>query len=365
MRCRVSAGSVIAVTPEDVRTATFNSAVWSGYARSEVEGLLQRVAIQLEARQSPAATIAQAQLPRVRGGYTVSEVDDFLAELQSLDPNSPQPTPAPSGPVVDRTMLLRPAAVIVIGTATALAGGAAIASTILVFALLAVQPIAGWHRYRRLIYLVRRDRTARARHYVGGMISAWSYIPVIALIGAVADRGPKSIGLTTHAVDASAAAASWTWIITAAVTLVISILILRRAGPKLIARLRRQLRRLAPLLPHTPRERVLFAGVAVTAGICEEVLYRGFGISYLRWLDPGISHAGIIMIIGAAFGLAHLYQGPRNVVLTGLAGAWLTWITLYTGTLLPAIVLHFLVDFRICFLPPKLTDQAGWPTSSS
>ena len=43
----------------------------------------------------------------------------------------------------------------------------------------------------------------------------------------------------------------------------------------------RAFQRLAFILPVTQEERAWFALVAVTAGICEEVLYRGFLIRYL------------------------------------------------------------------------------------
>jgi membrane protease YdiL (CAAX protease family) len=56
------------------------------------------------------------------------------------------------------------------------------------------------------------------------------------------------------------------------------------------------------------------------------------------------------------FGFVHLYQGPRNVILTGVFGGLFAWLTLATGTLLPAIVIHVLVDLRIVFLPTALAE---------
>jgi hypothetical protein len=51
-----------------------------------------------------------------------------------------------------------------------------------------------------------------------------------------------------------------------------------------------------------------------------------------------------------------MYQGPRNVVVTGLLGALLTWLTIVTGTLLPAIVVHIALDLRVVFLPSSVTE---------
>jgi membrane protease YdiL (CAAX protease family) len=112
-----------------------------------------------------------------------------------------------------------------------------------------------------------------------------------------------------------------------------------------------QLRPVAALLPRTPTERRVFAGLAVTAGICEEVLYRGFGLAALRWLAPDLGTTALIALTAVAFGLAHLYQGPFGVVMTGLVGAYLAWIVIATGSLVPAMLLHALLDLRILALP--------------
>src|SRR5947208_2189146 len=96
----------------------------------------------------------------------------------------------------------------------------------------------------------------------------------------------------------------------------------------------------AALLPRSAAERRMFALLALTAGVCEEVLYRGFGLAALRWAAPGLGHPALIAITAAAFGLAHLYQGPPGVVMTGLVGAYLAWIAIATGSLVPVMVLH-------------------------
>jgi membrane protease YdiL (CAAX protease family) len=112
-----------------------------------------------------------------------------------------------------------------------------------------------------------------------------------------------------------------------------------------------QLEPVAALLPRTPAERWVFALLALTAGICEEVLYRGFGLAALRWAAPGLGHPPLIAITAIAFGMAHLYQGGRGVALTGLAGAYLAWIAISAGSLVPVMVLHAILDLRILGLP--------------
>lgn len=101
----------------------------------------------------------------------------------------------------------------------------------------------------------------------------------------------------------------------------------------------------------------MFVGVAVTAGVCEEIIYRGFGIAYVRWLIPGASSVAVILIIGAAFGAAHAYQGPRNIVVTGVLGGLLAWLTIATNSLLPAMAVHAAIDLRAAALPAGVFEQ--------
>ena len=95
------------------------------------------------------------------------------------------------------------------------------------------------------------------------------------------------------------------------------------------------------ILPSSPREMRTFGAVAVTAGICEEILYRGYLLYYLRSWLPG---AAAIVATVAAFGIAHAYQGRRGILLTGIAGAVAMGLYLFTGSLTASIVLHAVID---------------------
>ena len=234
---------------------------------------------------------------------------------------------------------------------------AAVLATVLVVALVVVQPLVGRRRYGRLVARVRADPGARRRHYLRGIVGEWLSVGVVAVIGALAGADAASIGLTVGPLPPGAATIAVEFVVLSVVGLAVSTAVVWWGGPGVLDVARRQVRGFVELLPRTSAERAVFAGLALTAGICEEILYRGFGIAYVHWLLPGASRATVIVTIGAAFGLAHLYQGPRNVVLTGLVGGLFAWVTLATGTLLPVIVVHALVDLRIVCLPPALAER--------
>jgi len=107
------------------------------------------------------------------------------------------------------------------------------------------------------------------------------------------------------------------------------------------AALRPSLGSVAFLLPHTAVEKHWFLGLSVTAGVCEEVLYRGF----LVWaMQPWLGLWGAALVSVLAFGVAHAYQGSGGLVRTTLVGAVLGGIALLTGSILPGIVVHAMVD---------------------
>jgi membrane protease YdiL (CAAX protease family) len=100
------------------------------------------------------------------------------------------------------------------------------------------------------------------------------------------------------------------------------------------------------LLPRSTREELLFAGVAVTAGITEELIYRGFLLRYLAAEPWGLSAATALVVSSAVFGLAHAGQGVRGVLATAMVGLLLGGLFLASGSLLLPILLHTLIDLR-------------------
>ena len=228
-------------------------------------------------------------------------------------------------------------------------------ATVVAVTVVFVQPFAGRRRYRTLVARVASDPGARLRHYRRGIVGEWISVGLIVVIGALAGHTATSIGLQSPHDP---------WVTTQlvgqiALLLVITTLFMRH--PRFLDPLRRQARGFLALLPRTREERLTFAMLAVTAGICEEVVFRGFGFAYVRFLWPGVTDGWLIVITSVVFGLAHLYQGPRGVLLTGLAGAVFASMTVETGSLLPAIAVHAMVDLRILGLPDLARDVLPMP----
>lgn len=138
---------------------------------------------------------------------------------------------------------------------------------------------------------------------------------------------------------------------------------LRVRLPRTQARLRRVMQPFIELVPHRG-ERARFVWLAITAGVTEELLYRAFGLSYLHWLWPELSSDAALLLTSVAFGLAHLYQGWKNVLLTAVLGFVFGGLTLETRSVLPAIVVHTLIDLRLLLLTP-LVDPRPVPAQGA
>ena len=96
------------------------------------------------------------------------------------------------------------------------------------------------------------------------------------------------------------------------------------------------------ILPQSARERLPFSALAITAGCCEEFLYRGFAMA--AFARAGFPIWASVVISSVLFGAAHLYQGRGGLIGTGILGLLFGAFRAYTGSLLPVAAWHAAVD---------------------
>ena len=103
------------------------------------------------------------------------------------------------------------------------------------------------------------------------------------------------------------------------------------------------------MLPRTRIEFLLWFGVSLSAGICEELIFRGYLLQQLvAWTRrPTLS----IVLAAALFGSVHLYEG-LGAILPLAALALVYGLVAYRshGDLRAVIVAHTLQDFLVGFL---------------
>jgi CAAX protease family protein len=93
---------------------------------------------------------------------------------------------------------------------------------------------------------------------------------------------------------------------------------------------------------------VLMPRIWLGAAICEEIVFRGFLIGRLEAAFGGASRvatAAAVLLSSMLFGLAHTYQGPTGVLITGTLGFIFACVFAYGGrNLWLNIVVHGVYD---------------------
>ncbi|MEJ2677718.1 MAG: CPBP family intramembrane metalloprotease [Gemmatimonadota bacterium] len=96
------------------------------------------------------------------------------------------------------------------------------------------------------------------------------------------------------------------------------------------------------LLPRTRRERLLFVGVSLSAGIAEELVFRSFLIPALQAATDSLWLA--VAFSSFAFGLIHSYQGTSGALRASCLGLLLAVPFVATGSVLPSMAAHAALD---------------------
>jgi membrane protease YdiL (CAAX protease family) len=114
------------------------------------------------------------------------------------------------------------------------------------------------------------------------------------------------------------------------------------------------LKSLSYFLPATWTERRWYAAVSITAGICEEILFRGFLLRYLHETPWNLNLTLALLISAVIFGIQHLYQRVKGAAGTVVLGFLFGLLFLLTGSLLAPMLLHAALDLRMLVLvrPP-------------
>ena len=96
------------------------------------------------------------------------------------------------------------------------------------------------------------------------------------------------------------------------------------------------------LLPQGPLESLLWIGVSVSAGICEEITFRGY---FQRQFFALTGNRFIALLIQAVlFGIGHGYQGIQACLRIVLIGVMFGLLTLWRKSLRPAMMAHSALD---------------------
>jgi len=100
------------------------------------------------------------------------------------------------------------------------------------------------------------------------------------------------------------------------------------------------------VLPVTQKEKKWWQAMALSAGITEELQYRGYLFFAISLLFSNCSIWIVWIISSLIFGIGHVYQG-KEAIKPLLAGFYFGFVYIVAGSILPTILLHFLQDLSV------------------
>src|SRR5256885_6908275 len=199
-------------------------------------------------------------------------------------------------------------------------------------------PWRGRVRMKKLLAMPQVDTRDRLRLYSSTIAFQWCAAVVVAWRAWAHGSPASERGLTIHdrtrivgaSIVGTATIAAFQW------------LNLRRVG-RIPAEARGALQAIAErILPQSTAELLPYLALAMTAGLCEEFLYRGFVVAVL--VQVGFQAWAVVLLSAVLFGLAHSYQGRSGMVMTLFVGLVLGTSRMAYASLVPAIFWHSAVD---------------------
>ena len=206
------------------------------------------------------------------------------------------------------------------------------------FVLGVILPWRGRMRMKKLLATPQVSSTERLALYASTIAFQWVAVAVVAWRAWAHRFTASQLGLTIPDRSRILLAAS----VGAVAIAALQWLNLRRVG-RIPVEARGSLQALAErLLPQSTVELLPYLALAITAGLCEEFLYRGFAMAVL--VRAGLQAWAVVLISSILFGLAHSYQGRGGIAMTLIIGTILGTSRIAYDCLVPAVFWHSAVD---------------------
>jgi membrane protease YdiL (CAAX protease family) len=211
---------------------------------------------------------------------------------------------------------------------------------VLAAAVLVLFPALGARAQRDLAQLIaERGSDARRIVYHRIIASQWALGAATLGVWAVRARPWPDIGISQPH--------GWGFAAVLAITVAILSYCGRQLGrvrrePEFAEATRTSSANLTSMLPSTPAELRHFTFVCATAGIVEELVFRGFLLWYLGIFVPLWA---AMLVAALAFGIGHLYQGVSGGLQTGVAALIFSGMYVLSGSLWLPMLLHGVFNY--------------------
>jgi len=181
----------------------------------------------------------------------------------------------------------------------------------------------------------------------------WAWAPTLFILVVTLLCGFKLRDLGIKPVDLSSSSLS-NWIVYSSIIIffiylgynVYSIIVLKYSKESRQHSLKQLPEDIIALLPVTKNEKRTWTCVAITAGVSEEIQYRGYLFFAIPFLSPQISVWLVLTISTLLFGIGHIYQG-KSAIKPTIAGLLFGFMYIVFDSIIPIIILHIVQDLVV------------------
>lgn len=237
----------------------------------------------------------------------------------------------------------------------------ALVDHLMIVLLFVVQPIQGAYAYRR--YVARIEAGAPpglVKQYRITLLVEWAALAALMIAWFALGRPLAALGLTSP--GGTGFYVGLLLLLAMTVYLVFAWRRASAATPDERAKFVSSLGNLRHFMPHDRRTYTTFFWLSITAGIVEEILYRGFVFWYLGQFLPVWA---VVLVSALAFGVGHSYQGASGIVRVTLVGIVFGGYYLLTGSIWLPIVAHAVLDILQGAMLFEYLRDHGKPVQSS
>lgn len=197
--------------------------------------------------------------------------------------------------------------------------------------------------------------------YISGSLTIFLMGAVVGIVWLIFQRPVSELGLR-QPTDFS----SWWWMPLLFVLIYVVDAISTLSTKKGIDTTVENWKKRTPFLPTKTNELPEYFLMCFSAGVFEEIAYRGFLVTYCWYLFDGAAYQQLYAVIvpAFAFAVAHFYQGAKAVLKIFFLSIFFGYLFILSGSLLIVMILHFLIDvvgglFTIRYMKEEDIEQGN------
>lgn len=212
---------------------------------------------------------------------------------------------------------------------------------ILAFVFCIAIPIYGAIQRRKGFPAVSFNSEQKKRIYIAGSFSLFIMGAAVMVEWLLFKRPVAEIGLTQPRNFQA-----WWWMIIVFVLIYLIDTMVTLSSKEGIDKTIDDWKKRTPFLPTKSSELPEYFLLCFSAGVFEEIVYRGYLVTYCWYLFDGSNYQQLLAVFlpAFAFSIAHFYQGGKAVLKIFVLAIFFGYMFIYSGSLLLVMILHFLVD---------------------